>query len=92
MPPSHPITTTGLASTVTTTQGVGETVPKWIDRHNTAVAAGTPTGNTLTTTYTSANGTETVTTTRKDGESDAEFLTRHRADYLMRMVDAPPIP
>lgn len=91
-PPANPITTTGLTSTVSTTQAPGETVSSWVDRHGKAVSSSTPSGNTLTTTYTSAAGSETVTTTRKANETDTELLTRHRADYLLRMLDHPPIP
>ena len=92
VPPAHPITTTGLASTVTTSLGVNETVPKWIDRHDNAVAAGTPTGNQLTTNYTSGSGALSVQSTRREGESDEQFVTRHRADYLKEMNNNPPIP
>ncbi len=91
VPPAHPITTVGLSTAVTTTQGVGESVPEWVTRHDEAVAASTPSGNTLTTTYTSANGAESITTQRNEGESDAEFLGRHRVAYLRRMFNSPPI-
>lgn len=91
VPPSNSITTAGLTTTVTTTQGAGETVPKWIDRHDRAVASGTPSGNTLTTTYESSSGQQVVQTTRKDGESDSEFLLRHRSQYLLQMISYPPI-
>lgn len=93
MPPlANPITTTGLTSTVSTTQAQGESVSSWVDRHGKDVSSSTPSGNTLTTTYTSASGPQTVTTTRKQGENDTEFLTRHRADYLLLMLDQQPIP
>lgn len=92
MPSPFPITTTGLTTTVTTTQGAGETVPKWIDRHDTAVAAGTPSGNVLSTTYTSSSGSRTIQSTREEGESDDLFLARHRTEYLMEMIKDPPIP
>ena len=90
-PPSNPITTTGLSTTVTTTQGTNETVPKWIDRHDSAVASGTPNGNTLSTNYLSGSGPQTVSTTRKAGESDNEFLLRHRSEYLLAMIAYPPV-
>lgn len=92
MPPANPITTAGLTSTVSTTQAPGETVSSWVDRHGKAVSSSTPSGNTLTTTYTSASGGETVTTTRKAGETDSELLTRHRAEYLLKMLESAPIP
>ncbi|MCY3003743.1 MAG: hypothetical protein NTV21_18255 [Planctomycetota bacterium] len=93
MPPAaNPITTTGLTSTVSTTLASGESVPSWVDRHGKAVSSSTPSGNTLTTNYTSATGTETVITTRKAAETDSELLTRHRAEYLLKMLESAPIP
>ena len=88
----HPITTTGISSTITTTKNSGESVSDWVDRHDKEVKSSTPSGNTLTTTYTSNQGSETVTTDRSQGESDAEFRARHETDYLERMVVRPPIP
>jgi hypothetical protein len=91
-PANHPITTTGTTSTVSTTKNSGESVSDWVERHDNAVANATPNGDSLTTTYTSANGSESKTTTRLPNETDAAFLARHVTDYLEKMVSTPPIP
>lgn len=91
-PPSHPISTVGTTPTVTTTKQSTESTGDWVDRHDKAVEAAAPSGNTLTTTYTSSQGAESVQTTRLENESDAEFRARHQADYLDAMADRPPIP
>lgn len=88
----HPISTTGTSPTVTTTKNTGETTAEWVGRHNSNVHATTPNGNTLTTTYTSSQGSESVETIRLPNETDGKFLVRHQNDYLQSMTTKPPIP
>jgi YD repeat-containing protein len=90
---SHPIKTSELnPASVSTTDGTGESIPDWIARHNQLVSDSTPSGNTLTTTWTSASGPQIITTTRNPGESPKEFRLRHHTDYLVLMIEEPPIP
>jgi hypothetical protein len=90
---SHPIQTSGLNSgNVSTDHEAGESIPDWIARHDAAVSKSTPSGNTLTTTWTSASGPQSVVTTRQAGESPKEFRLRHQNEYLVLMLEEPPIP
>jgi YD repeat-containing protein len=90
---SHPINTSELnPANVNTEAAQGESVPAWIARHNQLVSDSTPSGNTLTTTWTSASGPQSITTTRRVGESPKEFRLRHQNDYLVLMFEEPPIP
>jgi hypothetical protein len=90
---SNPINTTGLSGgDVSTTHKSGQTTRDWVDDHNTAVEGTSPDGDTLKTTWTSAAGAESVTTTRMLDEDDEHFLARHEIDYLTGMVGAPPVP
>jgi hypothetical protein len=77
---------------ITTTHKSGESVQVWVGRHNTAVEAGTPSGNTLETSWPCDTGTEKVTTTRQAGETDGDFTLRHVAAYMLQMVGCPPVP
>ncbi|HTF89491.1 MAG TPA: hypothetical protein VK843_13850 [Planctomycetota bacterium] len=88
----HPISTTGTSPAVTTTKTSGETSAEWVDRHDTAVQGTTPSGNTLTTTYTSTQGAELVETIRLPNETDGKFLARHQNDYMESMANHPPVP
>jgi hypothetical protein len=90
---SHPIKTSELnPADVSTEAGQGESIPDWIARHNGLVADTTPSGNTLTTTWTSASGPQVATTVRRVGETPKEFRLRHQTDYLVLMIEEPPIP
>jgi hypothetical protein len=90
---SNPITTTGVAGgPITTTYQSGQTTREWVDTHNAAVGSSTPSGNKLTTTWTSSAGAQEVITNRLQDESDAAFLARHQIDYLTGMTSAPPVP
>ena len=89
---ANSIKTTGMTGgTILTTHKSGESVSQWVGRHNNAVEHGTP-GDTLTTTWPSANGDESVTTKREPGESDADFTLRHEAAYSIEMGNSPPVP
>ena len=90
---ANPITTSGVRNgPISTTAHSGETTQVWIDRHSTSVESSQPTGNTLKTTWTSASGAQSVSTTRAANESDESFLLRHILDYTGGMVSQPPIP
>lgn len=90
---ANAITTTGTTKDpVTTKHQSGESVQDWVKRHDKKVGESTPSGNSLTTTWTCASGQESVTTDRITGESDAAFLARHITEYLLGMLDCPPIP
>lgn len=90
---ANPITTTGTTSDpITTTHQSGESVSQWVKRHNDEVSQSTPSGNTLTTSWTCSTGREDVETTRLTGESDADFLLRHQIAYMLAMIECPPVP
>ena len=90
---AHPITTSGLAGgDVSTMHQSGQSTSDWVGAHNTAVSPETPDGDTLSTTWTSQAGDEEVKTTRNPSETDANFLRRHEAAYLLAMLDASPVP
>lgn len=87
------IQTTGMSGgSITTTEQQGESTGDWITRHDDTVSKGTPSGNTLSTNWTSANGSQTVTTTRQPGEGDREFRLRHQNGYLLAMWKEEPLP
>ncbi len=87
------ITTTGTTKDPLSTKfQSGESIRDWVKAHDDAVAASTPSGNTLTTTWPCATGQESVSTNRLPGESDEAFKLRHIADYLPEMLDCPPVP
>lgn len=89
---AHPITTSGTTPQISTKSVPGELPSGWVSRHSTAVESSTPTGDTLTTRWESANGPQSAETNRHAGESDEDFLLRHIQDYVMAMIDEPPIP
>jgi hypothetical protein len=90
---SNPISTSGLKSGLVSTNHLsGESTQAWVGRHSTSVELSKPSGNTLKTTWTSANGPQTVSTDRAPNESDESFLLRHILDYSDGMVSEPPIP
>lgn len=90
---SNPIKTTGTTSDpVSTTHKPNEPTADWVDRHNKAVTASTPSGDTLTTQWNSSATPRTTTTRRNPAESDAEFVLRHQNDYLTAMIENPPEP
>lgn len=87
------INTYGMTqSPVSTAHQGNESVRAWVGRHNAAVSDSTPNGNTLTTNWPSASGKTEVATTRTSGESDADFRDRHVQDYLLVMIEKPPVP
>lgn len=89
---ANSIQTTGMNSgTIKTTHSSGESVSAWVSRHTGSVDKGKP-GNQLTTSWPCVGGDETVTTDRDAGESDKDFIDRHEAEYMMAMLDCPPIP
>ena len=89
---ANSIKTTGMASgTIQTSHKSGESVSKWVARHNETVEHGTP-GNTLTTIWPSATGTQTVTSNREELESNSDFTLRHEAAYMTQMEASPPVP
>ena len=90
---SNPITTTELKNgPVSTVHQSGESTQAWVGRHSTSVELSRPSGNTLTTTWTSANGRQSVATIRAPNETDESFLLRHILDYSDVMGSEPPIP
>ena len=90
---AHAITTTGTTTDpITTRHNSGESASTWVSQHSDAVASATPSGNKLTTTWTASSGDQKVETTRHNGESDLDFLNRHIQEYLVVMVESPPIP
>ena len=87
------ITTTGTtADPVTTKHENGESVKGWVSRHDKKVGDSAPSGDVLTTAWPCASGQEIVSSTRTAGESDAAFVARHIAEYLVEMLDCPPVP
>ncbi len=89
---AHPITTSGLDSgTISTEHQSGQTIGEWVGAHCETLDAGTPTGDILSTEWTSASGPEKTVTNRRPGESDGAFSSRHKAQFVIAMVDAPPI-
>jgi hypothetical protein len=89
---ANSIQTTGMGGgTITTTHKSGESVSEWVSRHTDNVDQGMP-GSTLKTTWPCASGQESVTTSRDAGESDHDFILRHEADYMLAMIDCPPVP
>lgn len=86
------IQTTGMNSgAIKTTHNSGESVSDWVSRHTEAVDQGMP-GNQLTTSWPCAEGNESVTTDRDLGESDKDLIERHEAEYMLAMLDCPPVP
>jgi hypothetical protein len=89
---ANSIQTTGLTQgTISTAHNSGESVSNWVSRHTDSVDKGTP-GNQLTTSWPCAEGNESVTSTRQLGESDKDFIARHEAEYMLAMLDCPPVP
>jgi hypothetical protein len=90
---ANSISTTGTTNDPASTKHQnGESVQSWVTRHDKKVGDATPSGNSLTTSWPCASGTETVTTNRNAGETDAAFQARHITDYLLQMLDCPPVP
>ena len=86
------ITTNGTdADPLSTDQGHGESVGRWVGRHSDAVSASSPAGDTLTTTWRSPAGPQTKKTRRDPGESDGEFKMRHVLEYTTAMIENPPV-
>jgi hypothetical protein len=86
------ITTTGTDNDpLSTDRNHGESVEAWVERHGEEVTASTPSGDTLTTTWTSSAGPQSKRTTRVPGESNAAFKLRHVLEYTTAMVEHPPI-
>jgi len=89
---ASPIVTKGMTSgNISTTHKPNESVAAWVARHNSSVSQGTP-GNTLTTEWECASGQESERTDRAAGESDADFILRHEAQYMLAMDSCPPVP
>jgi hypothetical protein len=87
----NPITTSGLSSgDVSTQHQSGQTTSEWIEEHLENLDAESPAGDTLTTTWTSGAGREQKVTQRQQAESDKDFIQRHRIDFLLSMIEAPP--
>ena len=90
---ANSITTTGTTTDPIGTKHVsGESVQDWVKRHDRKVAGSTPSGDSLTTTWPCASGTETVTTDRLPGETNTAFIQRHTIAYLSAMIECPPVP
>jgi len=90
---AHAISTSGLKNGPKSTQcEVGETTPEWVGRHTGTVQGSQPNGQRLTTTWTSANGTQSRATERNPNESDESFLLRHIIEYMDLMAVEPPVP
>jgi hypothetical protein len=86
------ISTTGVKQGPLDTDYVApETNAEWRSRHDGAVRNATPDGDTLTTTWVSSSGPQSLETIREPGETDAEFLERHVKDYEERMREEPPL-
>lgn len=89
----NPITTTGVSGgPISTYCGPGESTPKWVGRQSDLVQHAQPSGNKLTTTWSTAIGAKAVSTDRIPGESDLSFLLRHILEYTDAMVVDPPVP
>lgn len=90
---SHPISTSGLkGGSIDTDHDSGESTGDWEARHTLEVTRHLPSGSSLTTTWTSADGPKEIETTRLQGESDLSFRARHILDFTEAMALAPPIP
>ena len=87
------ITTTGTTNDpVETEHGSGQNTRQWVGAHSGSVAAATPSGNTLTTSWACVEDTAgSTTTTRQAGEADTEFLTRHILEYVLDMLICLPV-
>ena len=91
------ITTTGTTTDpVETEHQSGQSTREWVGAHSGSVAAATPSGNTLTTTWYCSEDPDSsegsTTTTRQDGEMDAEFIARHINEYVLDMLNCVPVP
>lgn len=90
---SNPITTSGLnGPDISTYHESGQTTREWLESHDKALDTSVPDGDKLTTTWTSAIGPESVSTTRLPDEDDGEFLARHEYEYALAMIGAAPVP
>lgn len=90
---ANSITTTGTTTDPIGTKHVsGESIQEWVKRHDKKVSSATPSGDHLTTTWPCASGQETVTTDRIAGESDTAFIQRHIMEYVLAMIECPPVP
>ena len=90
---ANAITTTGTTTDPVGTKHVsGESVQDWVKRHDRKVSDATPSGDSLTTTWPCASGTESVTTDRLAGETDTALIQRHIMEYLLAMIECPPVP
>jgi hypothetical protein len=90
---TNDITTSGLVSgPLSTSHQSGQSVQEWVAAHCDALEGKTPSGDKLVTTWTSAAGPEEVVTEREPGESDEEFMRRHKHEFLLAMIEAQPVP
>lgn len=89
----NPIETTGTNNdSVATTHESGESVRSWVTRHLDNVDFASSSNAALETSWTADDGPHEVKTTRKPGESDAEFVARHENEMLLEMLESNPIP
>jgi hypothetical protein len=90
---ANSIETTGTdPGPVETEHEPGQSVRDWVAEHGRALDRVTPDGDTLETTWVCIHGEKKTTTTRQDGESDANFMSRHKLEFLLDMLDCEPIP
>lgn len=90
---ANPISTTGTTTDPVVTNYDPPELPRtWAMRHADKLKTMTPSGNTLTTTWTSSNGPQQCVTVRKAGESDAAFMNRHAGDLPFAMIGEEPVP
>ena len=94
------IKTTGTTNDpVETEHQSGQNTRQWVGDHSGSVAASTPSGNSLTTSWDcveeGGDGNDAsdgkTTTLRQDGEADAEFLARHIYEYVLDMLVCLPV-
>lgn len=85
------IETTGLSTGSAATRHLsGQSIRGWVRTHGSRLDAGLPDGDELTTSWVARKGPLRTRTTRERGETDLEFVARHKIDFALDMLrDAP---
>jgi len=88
---SASIVTTGTNGGPTeTSYEKGEGVQTWVTHHTDEVTADGADGSELETSWEAKEGVITVTSTRRPGESDLDFVERHELAAVLVMLSTPP--
>lgn len=94
----YPIVTTwtGASQPTSTNWATGQTTAQWIDTHEARALSNfegeAPESiDSFTTSWTASDGPHTLTTDRKEGETDQELFARHFERVRAAMEEHPPI-